>query len=261
MRWIRGTAAVIAAALVPVVAAARPAAADPGDLADPADPDDARVITVPTAWLAAPGALRATLGLDHRGDGAAIASYGLGAGEVELGIDSDVRGDRGGAPVALRLARAAVRIGARQGAWFSGMPAIAIGVRIAFAADRSAVAEPRATDAYAVASRDLGAIRVHAGIDALSASVAGRRAAAALRPLAGLELHPAMYPRSSLIGDVAWEPELDADHGPSLRWLLGVGVRYRAFAWAAIELAVRARQGDDLGGSTVLVRVDAFARP
>jgi hypothetical protein len=70
-----------------------------------------------------------------------------------------------------------------------------------------------------------------------------------------------MYPRSSLLGDIAWQPELDAVRGPALGWVLGVGVRYQAFSWASIELAVRARQGDDLGGSTVLVRVNAATRP
>jgi hypothetical protein len=70
-----------------------------------------------------------------------------------------------------------------------------------------------------------------------------------------------MYRRSSLLGDIAWEPELDAARGPALRWLLGIGVRYQAFSWASIELAVRARQGEDLGGSTVLVRVNAVALP
>jgi hypothetical protein len=119
----------------------------------------------------------------------------------------------------------------------------------------------RASDAYLVASRDLGVVRLHAGVDALAASVDGHRSAAELRPLAGIELHPPMYKRSSLLGDIAWEPELDAARGPVLRWLLGIGVRYQAFSWASVELAVRARQGEDLGGSTVLVRVNATTRP
>ena len=49
--------------------------------------------------------------------------------------------------------------------------------------------------------------------------------------------------------------------GPSLGWMLGIGVRYQAFSWASVELAVRARQGEDLGASTVMVRVNAFTRP
>jgi hypothetical protein len=68
-----------------------------------------------------------------------------------------------------------------------------------------------------------------------------------------------MYPRSSLLGDLAGA-HLDAA-GPRLGWLLGVGVRYQAFSWAQVELAVRARQGEDLGATTVMVRVNAFARP
>jgi hypothetical protein len=34
-------------------------------------------------------------------------------------------------------------------------------------------------------------------------------------------------------------------------------VLYQAFAWGSVELAVRARQGEDLGASTVLIRVNA----
>jgi hypothetical protein len=219
-----------------------------------------RVLGAPTAWLPEAGAATATLGIDHRGDGMAIASYGLGdLAEVELGADSDVRActDCTARPVPLVLARAAFRIGARQDAWFRGMPALALGVRAGFAARGHDVHEPRTTDAYAVASRDLGVVRLHAGVDAISASAGGRRAAARLRPLAALELHPPMYPRSSLLTDVAWQPTLDAGRGPVLGWIVGIGVRYQAFSWASIELAVRAREAEDLGASTVMVRVNA----
>jgi len=33
-------------------------------------------------------------------------------------------------------------------------------------------------------------------------------------------------------------------------------VRYQALSWGSIELDVRHREGDDLGGSTVMVRVN-----
>jgi hypothetical protein len=238
-------------AVVALIAMARPAAADPSG---------SRVFTAPTAWLPAAGVAVAMLGVDQRGDGSAVLGYGLGRiAEVELGSESDVRGcaDCSARPAPLWLGRAAFRIGAPQDAWFTGMPAIVFGVRTTFAARGHAVHDPRASDAYLVASRDLGVVRLHAGADALSASVDGRRAGAQVRPLAGLELHPPMYPRSSLLGDIAWEPRLDAQNGPQLEWLLGIGVRYQAFAWASVELAVRARQGEDLGASTVLVRVNA----
>jgi hypothetical protein len=245
-------------AVFPVVVATLAAAAPVR-----ADPSGARVLSAPTAWLPARGTAVAMVGLDHRGDAAAIAGYGLGGiAELEIGTDSDVRGCRDCTerPAALVLGRAAFRIGARQDTWFRGMPAILLGVRTTFAAAGQTVREPRAADAYAVASRDLGVIRVHAGIDALSASVEGRRTVARLRPLAGLELHPRRYPRSSLLSDVAWLPTLDAQRGPELGWILGIGVRYQAFSWASVELAVRARQAEELGASTVMVRVNALSR-
>jgi hypothetical protein len=228
-----------------------------------ADPPGARVLSAPTAWLPAPGTAVAMVGLDHRGDGSAIAGYGLGGiAELELGADSDVRAGRRFTerPAALVLGRAAFRVGARQDAWFRGMPAIVLGVRTTFAARSPAVREPRAADAYAVASRDLGVVRLHAGIDTLTARVDGRQTAARLRPLAGIELHPRRYPRSSLLSDVAWLPTLDAERGPALGWILGIGVRYQAFSWASVELAVRARQAEELGASTVMVRVNAVSR-
>jgi opacity protein-like surface antigen len=248
-------------AVAVVLAAAHAAAADP---VEPAEPVLPRVLTAPTAWLPPAGAWVATFGIDHRGDGAAIAGYGLGGlAEIELGADTDIRVCRVCTvrPAPRWIGRAAFRIGAREDAWFTGMPAVVFGVRTAFVGYGLAAQHVEATDAYAVASRDLGIVRLHAGLDALSAGVDGHRLAARLRPLAGLELHPPMYPRSSLVGDIAWQPELDAVRGPSLGWLLGVGVRYQAFSWASIELAVRARQGDDLGDSTVLVRVNAATRP
>ncbi len=237
-----------------VVIAARPVAADP---------IGSRVLTAPTAWLLPSDSATATLGIDHRGDTAAFVGASLdGLAELEIDQDSDVRGctDCTMQHTSLHLGRAAFRIGAHQDAWLHGLPAVVLGVRATFGAFQPAVGAPRATDAYLVASRDLGVVQLHAGVDALAASVAGHRSAAELRPLAGVELHPPMYPRSSLLGDIAWEPELDAAQGPVLRWMLGIGVRYQAFAWGSVELAVRARQNDDLGGATVMVRLNAIAR-
>ena len=240
--------------LVFAVVAARSAAADP------ADP---RVLTVPTAWLMRAGDAHGTLGIDHRGDPAAMFGYGLGGlAELEVGGDSDIRGcsDCAARPAPITLARAAFRIGARQSAWFTGMPALVLGVRTTWAARSDEDREPRASDAYLVASRDLGVVWLHAGVDALSASAGGRRAPARLRPLAAFEIHPPMYPRSSLLGDLAWEPTLDTEHGPTLGWIFGIGVRYQAFRWASVELAVRARQSEELGAATVMLRINATSR-
>jgi len=242
---------VVSVAFVAGFGAGRPAAADPAG---------SRVVTAPTAWLPPAGTAWAMLGIDHRGDGAAIIGYGLGRlGELELGSDTDVRACRACAtrPSPLWLGRAAFRIGAGQDAWFTGMPAIVLGVRTTFAGHGHDVHEPRASDAYLVASRDLGVVRLHAGVDAITASVDGVRRPSRARPIAGIELHPPMYPRSSLLGDLGWEPTLDVPRAPTLGWLLGIGVRYQAVSWASVELAVRVRQAEDLGASTVMVRVNA----
>jgi hypothetical protein len=243
-----------AVTLVLAMVAARSAAADPAD---------ARVLTVPTAWLLGAGDAHGTLAIDHRGDTAAMFGYGLGGlAELEVGSDSDIRGcsDCTARPAPVVRGRAAFRIGARQNAWFTGMPALVFGVRTTFAARREMGPEQRASDAYVVASRALGVVRLHAGVDALSASAGAMRTPARLRPLAALEIRPPMYPRSSLLGDLAWEPTLDAQHGPTLAWMLGIGVRYQAFAWASVELAVRARQSEELGTATVMLRVNAHAQ-
>jgi hypothetical protein len=245
----------VLAAVVAVVAVARPVAADPAG---------ARVLTTPTAWLPEAGTIAAMVGIDHRGDGAAVIGFGLGRlAEVELGSDSDIRActDCTVRPSPVHLARAGFRTGVRQDAWFTGMPAIVLGVRTTFAARGHDVHEPRATDAYLVASRDLGVVRLHAGVDAISARVGDLRTAAQLRPLAGLEVHPSIYPRSSLLGDIAWEPTLDAQRGPTLGWMLGIGVRYQALPWASVELAVRAREAEDLGASTVMIRLNTVLAP
>lgn len=117
-------------------------------------------------------------------------------------------------------------------------------------------ADPRNATLGAVFPRAVPQLAaVHAGVDALSAAVAGQRAAARFRPLAGLEIHPPMHPRSSLIGDVAWVPSLVG--APDLGWVLGIGVRFQAVRWASVELAVRAREAEELGASTVLLRLNA----
>ena len=191
--------------------------------------------------------------------------YGLGGiAEVDLGEDTDVRGctnatckgaDR---PVPLYLGRAAFRLGARQNAWFPGMPAVVIGVRTAFAASGS-FKDPRVTEGYVVASRELGPVRAHLGAAVLDASFADVKLGPKLRPIAGLEWTPAQYPKTTLMGDISYLPLLKSE--PTLgdrietEWVAGWGVRYQAFPWGAIELAVRHRENEGLGDSTVMMRV------
>ena len=65
------------------------------------------------------------------------------------------------------------------------------------------------------------------------------------------------HSRCTIAGQKSWMPELARD-GVSLRWIAGWGARYQALAWGSIELAVRHREADDLGGSTVLVRINGL---
>jgi hypothetical protein len=212
-----------------------------------ADPDLPRVLTAPTAWLPAEGTLVGTAGLDHRGAGSLVLSYGLGGlAAIEVGADSD---ERECSPcIATLEPHAAFRIGARQDAWFAGQPALALAVETGFGASR-------ASTAAVVGSRVLGLVRVHAGVMVLDARVGDLRLGPTVRPTAALELTPPAYPKTTLLGDLAWQPRFEPMR-PGSEWVAGWGVRYQALRWGSIELDVRHREGEGLAGSTVLVRVN-----
>jgi hypothetical protein len=222
-----------------------------------ADPALARVLTAPTAWIPRSGTAVGTAGLDHRGKGSIDVAYGLGGlASIQLGLDTDVRACAGCmTPTPAWLGRALFRLGARSDLWFHGQPAVAIGMRTTFAGTASGLTAPQVADAFVVASRTLGPVELHVGVDALDARADGHRMTAQLRPMAGLEWTPAQFPQTTLLGDVAWEPRLEPV-GPHLEWLAGWGVRYAALSWGSIELAVRHREREGLAGSTVLVRVN-----
>ena len=76
---------------------------------------------------------------------------------------------------------------------------------------------------------------------------------------AGLEITPPQYPKTTLMTDIAYLPLL-RQSAPDLEWAIGWGVRYQALKWGSIELAVRHREGEGLGDSTVMVRVNAVVR-
>lgn len=223
-----------------------------------------RAVTAPLAGLppAGGGAVTATSDLrasvGGRVEASVVASYGLGGlAEVELGVDSEARAcgrcevERA-API--HLGRAAFRLGARR-----GRLALVGGLRTAFAAT-GPVSGARTAEAYAIGGVVLGPIRLHVGALALDAVVDGHRArGAAMRPVGAFEWMPAQYPRTALLADLTWAARFEPS-GAELEWLAGWGVRYRAFAWGAIDLAVRHREGDALGDATVLVRVTASRR-
>jgi len=225
---------------ITAIAIARTAAADP-----PLD----HVVTAPTAWLPADGTAYGSASLDHRGETAIDLGYALGGlAEVELGADHDVRACEPSCTPILEE-RAAFRLGAHQDAWFAGMPAIALGVRATIGTPARRVGE-----AYLVASRVLAFARVHAGVEAIDAGDGASRPGVVVRPLAALELVPPQYPKTTVVGDIAWLARFGG--APGTEWIAGWGVRYQALRWGSIELDVRHREGEGLAQSTVMVRVN-----
>ncbi len=237
-----------------------------------ADPTGDRVFTAPTAWLPPENAVIATGSLDLRAiadkrlESTVMVGYGLGGlAAVDVGTDTDARGctDCSVRPVPLYLGRASFRLGARQDAWFRGMPALVLGVKTTFASS-GGFRDARVTDAYVVASRELGPVRVHAGVTVIDAGFADVKLGLKARPIAGLEWTPGQYPKTSLMGDLAWQARFESETSGdrvAIEWVAGWGVSYQAFSWGAIQLAVRHRQDEGLGDSTVMLRVNGVWDP
>jgi hypothetical protein len=253
-------------ALTPLAALALVLGAGPA-AADPVVP---RLFTAPTAWLPPAGAITASAAADvsvgHQGEGAVAVGYGLGGlAAIELGADTEVRTCTScGEPADGRwLPRASFRLGARQGAWFRGMPALALGLKNTFAARGfGGFQRPRVTEAYVVASGVYGRVRVHGGAELIAASFGDLEMSPVLRPIAGLELRPPGFPRSTFVADVAWttrlelEPEPSERRGPRLEMMVGFGARYQFFNWANIELGVRVPREEGIANGSVLVRLN-----
>lgn len=234
-----------------------------------ADPVMGRVLTAPTAWLPPSGAVVGTLGTDHRG--AQTYDFGIGLGgiaSIDVGLDTDLRRCAMCDPIEgdakpLWMGRAAFRMGVRQDQWFRGMPALVLGFRNTFAAyGGDDYKEARASEAYLVASRSLGSVRVHVGAQATEAAYGARTVhlEPTVRPIAGFEWTPGIYPRTTLLADIAWVPKMQPDD-VKMEWLAGWGVRYQALWWGSIELAVRHREDEGLQQSTVLVRLNGVLAP
>jgi len=231
-----------------------------------ADPVLSRVLTAPTAWLPPAGTTIGTAGYGRFGDGGMInLGFGLGGlAAIDIGAENDVRGcdacgnDR---PDPIWMGRAGFRLGVRQGAWGTGAPALAFGVRTTFTARGHTFGRARAAEAHLVASWVLGPTRLHAGVAALDAGFRGDISLGpTVRPLAGFEWTPREFPKSSLMADVMWVPRLETDR-VELERVVGIGVRYQALTWGSIELGVRNREDDGLAGTTVLVRVNGVWSP
>ena len=230
-----------------VLIAAGTAVADPAPIG--------HVITAPTAWLPPEGGIVGSASLDHRGDGGFRIDYGLGGlAALEIGRDSDMRACSD--PCAERADKspsANAHMGFTMGVGQRDLrPAIALGLVTTF--DKASL---KAVDLHLVASYALGGARIHAGAAAIESRVGDATSGLVVRPTAGVELTPPQYPKTTLMGDFAYLPLLKAS-APTVEWTAGWGVRYQAFHWSSIELDVRHREGEGLGDSTVMVRVNAL---
>ncbi|HTM22803.1 MAG TPA: hypothetical protein VL172_19910 [Kofleriaceae bacterium] len=254
-------------ALAAALAAPAAARAQP----DGEPPPSPRIFHVPTAWLQPPAHLYASAGANHRGSGMFALSAGVGRlAEVDAELtdrfvqcatvcSGDDRDARHGWVVSALFK---VGVAERRLGWWQ--PALALGFRRSL---RSPGADPGdrelgLAEMYAAASLRLGGLQLHGGGELWDAASPGGRLERGvrrrLRPFAGLGWRPPLYPRTTLLADLGWVPELPiAAAGEELRWLAGWGIRYQAFGWGSIELAVRHRQGESIGGATVFVRVNA----
>jgi hypothetical protein len=238
---------------IPVVVAVLCTAA----AADPAPPpaELPHVVTAPTAWLPAAGTVIGMAGLDHTGEPLVDVAYGMGGlAALDVGVDTDVEATAGsGAPTSeVALGRAGFRMGLQQELDGLGALAELVGARVTFAGSGR-----RVTDVYAVASARLGAVRVHLGADVMDAKASSGATplGTTLRPTLGVEVTPPIYPRTTLLVDLAWLPKFDGAT-TEVQYVAGFGVRYQALKWGAIELDVRTREGEGLGDTKVMVRVD-----
>jgi hypothetical protein len=262
---IAAAALVVAAALVIGGRAAR---------AEPVLPP--RVIDTPVARILPRGAIHGTAGGNHRAGGLLAFTGGLAdLAELELGVTDDLPSVPAPGSIerehALPLV-AGFKLGVNQGTWHRWQPALALGFRTTAGGRSPAWSdEPAKTSAlYAVVGAALGGgVRIDGGAtlwasrhrDAAGAVIELDAAPATVRPFIGVALTPSFYPRTTLLADLTWVPELSPTDS-RLRWLGAWGVRYQALAWGSIELLVRHREGDDLQGSTVMIRVNGvFPRP
>jgi hypothetical protein len=237
----------------------------------PRAPTAPRVVHAPTAWLQPASQLHIGFGTSHRLSPSASVAFGLGD-VAELDVDLTDRivacpgcGEERDA-TNLFAATALFKMGlatSRARVWRLGT---ALGFRKTFATRTVAAggrdAELEAAELYLVGGvrwdGAAGLIELHAGGELFDARHGDARIAHTLartvRPVAGLAWTPPPYPRTTMVVDISWAPEVK-DGPPRLGWVVGWGVRYQALRWGAIELVVRQREDEALGDSTVMVRV------
>jgi hypothetical protein len=243
-------------------------------------PPAPRVIDVPTARLQPSGRVFVSGGAFVIPDRTPFVNVTLGLGglaDVDLELTDQVAVCKACSPDAptpssIALMTAAFKMGLAEGHLHRWQPALALGLRAPIL-DRTVdfenlpgiEHEVRAARLSLVASEHAGPLDLHLGVDVWDAeSTTGGAAnqlndgplAARVRPLAGLEWNPSIYPRTRLLADVGWAPVFE-DGEVELRWLFGWGVRYQAVSWGSIELDVRHREEGGLADTEVTVRLNA----
>ncbi|HUQ03263.1 MAG TPA: hypothetical protein VM261_12260 [Kofleriaceae bacterium] len=253
-----------------IVLAGSAATAEPATV--PRAPTSPHVVYAPTAWLQPQGQLHVTLGASHRLAPSGTVAFGLGdVAELDVELTDRVVacpgcGEEQRDSENLFAASALFKMGAATSAARDWRLGAALGFRKTFATRTVTAggrdAELEAAQLYVVSGLEwrgvAGVVDVSGGIELFDARHGDVRIAhtveRTVRPVAGLAWTPPPYPRTTMVVDVSWSPEVK-DGPPRLGWVVGWGVRYQALGWGAIELVVRQREDETLGDSTVMVRV------
>ncbi len=272
-------------AAVTLLAAGTHARADSGSSAPAQAPDSAppnvpgapRVFHAPTAWLQPAGGVFATGGANHRGGMFVAATAGLGGlAEVDVAMTDHViacsvcDGEQR-ETVEMYIPTAEFKVGLAQGRFARWQPAVALGYRRSLGAiDRDAGGipfDPELAHMYLVMSLRVSRLELHAGGEMWDATsrpdgpaLHEAPIADQLRAFGAASWRLQRYPRTTVMLDFAWAPEL-TDPAPRLAWLAGFGVRYQALAWASVELGVRGRERETENlNLTAFLRLNAALR-
>ena len=228
-----------------------------------ASAQEPRLFHVPTAYLAPEWGGRASTGIGSQGDLWAEAATGvLKVADLEVTLGDEIRRHQGGSVNIVPMPTAQFRMGVAENRLAPWQPALAIGFRRSIAT----VSDVDAAELWVAASRRIWQFTLHAGGDLWDAAVAGgqvlhdRPLSESLRPFAGLEWRPPWYPKTTMLGEWSWVPEI-RDQSIGLEWMAAGGVRYQAFDWLSLDLAARFREGDKLGNTIVMVRVNVAVAP
>ena len=201
-----------------------------------------RLFHVPTAYLAPEWGGRASAGIGSQGDLWAEAATGiLKVADLEITLGDEIRKD--GAVVPMPTAQ--FRMGVAEKRLAPWQPAVALGFRRSLAT----IDGVDAAELWVAGSRRIWQFTLHVGGDLWDASAAGqvlhdRPVSSNLRPFGGLEWRPPWYPKTTLLGEWSWVPEITRGN-IDMRWLGGFGVRYFAFDWLSLDLVVRFRESAD----------------